>query len=285
MLDEREEVEHVPWADLMAETDPEDRRRRTIQLVAGFVGAALLGAVVARSWWSPGAAPPIAPPSTAVVAEETELPDPTLPDLSGVPLYSEADLMATPPDPAARAAVVRAEWFVTDYFTADLEPDGSADVRAALPTGAILPAFPQDGGESISYVEWARAFDVEQLEGGRYRVSVVFRTLGAPPERGFTRQPVRAVSVVVAVNEAGGATVVDLPSPVSLPAGPEPDEWPADTVDPPQSVVDVAAARASAWGSEPRIVSAAEDGDGWRVLVTVADDVGNRWPLVVTVIP
>jgi len=191
--------------------------------------------------------------------------------------------MADPPDPGARAAVVRAEWFVTDYFTADLEPDGSAEVRAALPTGAVLPEFPQDGGEGISYVEWARAFDVEPSGDGDYVVSVAFRTLGAPPGRGFSRQPVRAVSVLVGVSDGGGATVLDLPSPIPLPAGPEPDPWPEEMADPPQDVVDIAAARASAWGLEPRISSAAQVGEVWRVVVTVADDVGNRWPLVVMV--
>jgi len=282
MGDEREEFEQVPWADLMAESEPEDRRRRAIYLAAGLLGAMVVGVIVARSWWAPATLPPIAP-ATTVVEDETLPTDASLPDLTGLPLYSEADLMADPPDPGARAAVVRAEWFVTDYFTADLEPDGSAEVRAALPTGAVLPEFPQDGGEGISYVEWARAFDVEPSGDGDYVVSVAFRTLGAPPGRGFSRQPVRAVSVLVGVSDGGGATVLDLPSPIPLPAGPEPDPWPEEVADPPQDVVDIAAARASAWGIEPRISSAAQVGEVWRVVVTVADDVGNRWPLVVMV--
>jgi hypothetical protein len=282
MGDEREEFEQVPWADLMAESEPEDRRRRAIYLAAGLLGAMVVGMIVARSWWAPATLPPIAP-ATTVVEDETLPTDASLPDLTGLPLYSEADLMADPPDPGARAAVVRAEWFVTDYFTADLEPDGSAEVRAALPTGAVLPEFPQDGGEGISYVEWARAFDVEPSGDGDYVVSVAFRTLGAPPGRGFSRQPVRAVSVLVGVSDGGGATVLDLPSPIPLPAGPEPDPWPEEMADPPQDVVDIAAARASAWGIEPRISSAAQVGEVWRVVVTVADDVGNRWPLVVMV--
>lgn len=282
MVDEREELERVPWADLMAEAEPEDRRRRTVYLAAGLVGAMVLGVVVARSWWSPGALPPIAPATTVLEGEDPGQPA-TLPDLSGVPLYSEADLMADPPDPKARAAVARAEWFVTDYFTADMEPDGSAEVRAALPTGAAPLDFPQDGGGGISYVEWARAFDVEVAEDGSYVVSVAYRTLAAPPDRGFFRQPVRAVSVPVGVSDGGGATVLDLPSPIPMPAGPEPESWPEDTGDPPREVVDIAGARASAWGTEPRIVSAAQVGESWRVVVTVADAVGNRWPLVVMV--
>ena len=282
MVDDREELEQVPWADLMADTHPEDRRRRTLYLAAGLLGAMVLGVLVARSWWSPGSLPPVAP-GTTLIDDEVAAAETSLPDLSGLPLYSEADLMADPPDPGARAAVVRAEWFVTDYFTADLEPDGSADVRAALPSGAVLPDFPQDGGTGISYVEWARAFAVEPAEDGNYLVSVAFRTLAAPPGRGFSRQAVRAVSVLVGVSDGGGASVLDLPSPVPVPAGPEPEPWPEETIDPPQEVVDIAAARASAWGADPRISSAAQVGAGWRVVVTVADDAGNRWPLVVMV--
>lgn len=281
MIEEREEMERVPWAELMAETNPEDRRRRTLYTVAGLLGALVLGVMVARSWWSPGSPPPVAP-ATTMVEEELE-PSLSLPDVEGLPLYSEVDLMADPPDPAARAAVVRAEWFVTDFFTDDLEPDGSSDIRAALPTGSGQVEFPQDGGEAISYVEWARAYQVEPVGDGTYRVSVVFRTLGAPPGRGFTRQPVRAVSVLIGVSAGGGASVLDLPSPLTMPVGPEPPPLPDETTDPPQAVVDVAAARASVWGTEPRIVGASEVGESWRVVVTVADDVGNRWPLVITV--
>jgi hypothetical protein len=283
MVDDREELEQVPWSDLMAETNPEDRRRRTMYMAAGLLGAVVLGAVVARSWWSPAATPPIAPSTSLVLSDETTSSTVSLPELAGAPLYSEADLMANPPDPSARAAVVRAEWFVTDYFTADMEPDGSADVRAALPTGGALPDFPQDGGGGISYVEWARAFAIEPAGDGNYQVSVAFRTLAAPPDGGFSRQPVRAVSVTVGVTDGGGATVMDLPSPIPMPAGPEPDPWPEEAVDPPQDVVEIVASRASAWGSEPRIVSAAQVGESWRVIVTVADDVGNRWPMAVTV--
>jgi hypothetical protein len=278
-MDEREELEHVPWAELMAEAEPEDRRRRALYLVAGALGSMVLGVLIARSWWAPSAGVNLAPGTTVVAAAETP---PTLPDIPGLPLYSEADLMADPPDPFARAAIVRAEWFVTDYFTSDFEPNGSADVRAALPAGPF-PAFPQDDGDGISYVEWARAFDVEEAGDGAYRVSVAFRMLGAPPDRGFTRQPVQAVEILVAVSEDGGTTVLDLPAPARLPAGPEPEAWPEGDYDAPRAVTDEATEKASLWGSEPRVVSSHPVDGGWRVVVTVADAVGNRWPMVVLV--
>jgi hypothetical protein len=114
-------------------------------------------------------------------------------------------------------------------------------------------------------------------------VAVAFRMLGAPPDRGFSRQPVRAVEVLVAVSEDGGTTVLDLPAPTRLPAGPEPEPWPEGGDDAPSAVVDEAIEAASLWGSEPRVVSSHRTADGWRVVITVADAVGNRWPMAVSV--
>lgn len=266
-----EELEHVPWADLMAESEPEDRRRRTIYLGAAIVGAMVLGVIVARTWW-------VAPPMPTSVAPSAEVPiaATTLPILPELPLYSEADLMADPPDPAARLAMVRAEWFVTDYFTADLEPSGSAEVRAALPASVAME-LSLDIGAAVSYVEWARAYRVEEAGDGIYRVAVAFRTLAAPPDRGFTRQPVRAVEVLIAV-EGEGATVVDLPSPAFVALGPEAWAFEGEEATPPQEIVDQVSTRASLWGMEPRIVSARHLDGEWRVVVTIADFAGARWP-------
>ena len=52
------------------------------------------------------------PPTT--LAARAPVVGPLLPQL-----YSEADLMAVLPDEEMRAAAMRAEWFVTDFFTAD----------------------------------------------------------------------------------------------------------------------------------------------------------------------
>jgi hypothetical protein len=41
-MDEREELEHVPWADLMAEAEPEDRRRKSIYLGVAIVETMVL---------------------------------------------------------------------------------------------------------------------------------------------------------------------------------------------------------------------------------------------------
>jgi hypothetical protein len=271
-----EELEHIPWADLMAESEPEDRRRKTIYLGVAIVGAMVLGVIVARTWWAAPSIPtPLAPEAQIPIAATT------IPEIPELPLYSEADLMADPPDPAARLAMVRAEWFVTDYFTADLEPNGSTEVRAALPA-SVAADLSLDVGEAVSYVEWARAYRVDEAGDGTYRVAVAFRTLGAPPDRGFTRQPVRAVEVLIAV-AGDGATVLDLPAPTFFALGPEAPVWEGEEATPPQEVVDEVSTRASLWGSEPRIVSARHFDGEWRIVVTIADAVGARWPFALRV--
>jgi len=285
-MDDHEEFEQIPWSELT--TRPPNGRKRLIYMVAGGVGVLVLVVLVARAFTSSSPAQPLAPAVTVaqtdtsvageVASTTTAVAAAPAPSL----LYREADLMAFPATPAERAAVARAEWFVTDYFTADLEPSGSTDVRAALPGGAVLPEMPQDSASGLSYVEWARAFRVEEIEEGRFRVAVAFRALGAPPESGFYRLPVRAVEVTVAVSADGGSTVVDLPTPVPLPAGPEPGPWPEEA-EAPQWVLEAALGEAAGWGLEPRLLAAHSDGLAWRVVLTLADEVGNRWPMAVWV--
>src|SRR3972149_9575955 len=107
---------------------PVELRGRAIYLGAAIVGAMVLGVIVARTWWAAPAMPTPVAPSAEVPIVATTLPTPP-----ALPLYSEADLMADPPDPATRLAIIRAEWFVTAYFPADLEPSGAAGGRGALP--------------------------------------------------------------------------------------------------------------------------------------------------------
>lgn len=284
--EEHEEYEQIPWSQLTG--GPPGGRRRLLYLLAAALGTLVLAILVARAFLSspaetvaPGETP--AEEATGDAGSDTSAAGATESSLPSALLYTEADLMAFPESAGERAAVARAEWFVTDYFTADLEPNGSSDVRTALPSGADLPEMPQDSTSSLSYVEWARAFRVEDLGGGLFRVGVLFRSLGAPPDRGFSRLPVRAVEVLVQVSEDGGSVVADLPAPVALPAGPEPQAWPEESQEPPRRVADAALAMVAGWGEEPRLVSAARGESGWRVVLTLADEVGNRWPAAVFV--
>ena len=68
-----------------------------------------------------------------------------------------------------------------------------------------------------------------------------------------------------------------------MPAGPEPEPWPEEPGEPPQWVVDGALAAVAGWGSEPRLVAAYDEGADWRVVLTLADEVGNRRPVAVRV--
>jgi hypothetical protein len=279
-MDQPEEFEHVPWSELSA--GMEQRRGRVAYVLAAVILAVAVGAVVARAVW-PGSATgetvatavPVTEPAAPAVAATTE-PSTTLPAPA---LYSEADLLAASSTDASRAAVVRAEWFVTDYFTADLDPGGSLDLRRALPAGAELADLPQDApSDGISYVEWARAMSVEVLGADLYRVDVVFRTIGGPRDGPFTRLPVRAVRVAVQ-GDGFGMAVVDLPSPASLPSELGSPPWPEQSGDLPEGVAAAALAAAGAWGDEPAVVGWSAAGNGWRVVVEADDAAANRWPL------
>jgi hypothetical protein len=282
-MDEHEEYEQIPWSQLSG--GPAGGRWRILYLIAAALGTLVLAVLVARAFLSsPGET--VAPADTLIEEEVEGGASTSSTGAESSPLgllYREADLMAFAASPQERAAVTRAEWFVTDYYTADLEPSGSADVRAALPAGSAVPDLPQDAAASLSYVEWARAFRVEEVGDGIFRVGVLYRALGAPPDRGFYRLPVRAVEVTVQVGENGGSVVLDLPTPVPLPAGPEPQAWPEESQEPPPRVADAALALVAGWGTEPRVVSAQQAEDGWRVVLTLADEVGNRWPASVFV--
>ncbi|MDX1691074.1 MAG: hypothetical protein R3290_08645 [Acidimicrobiia bacterium] len=282
-MDDRETVEHVPWAELAG--GGSDERRATLVLAAVGLGALIVGLFVGRAVLAPAPTPiaavPVDTTSAGPGATTGGGPEPTT-TTTEAPLYREADLFASGPDTDEQAAAARAEWFVFDYFTADLEPGGGADVRAALPSGSDVPVRSGEAAGSVAYVEWAKALSVERVGSDTYRVEVAFRAVGAPPDRGFLRLPVRVVAVTVAVTPGGGTTVVDLPAPASLPPGPEPAPWPTQEAEAPAEVVAGAIAAAAAWGSEPRMLASQAVGDGWRVVLSVSDEVGNRWPLALT---
>jgi hypothetical protein len=315
MNEDREELEHIPWSELM--TGEEPGPRRLLYLGAGILAALAIGMLVGRTLaasGSPGPAtvvadtaattttPPTVPAATEVppapvlppagTAAALEEPEPattvaaattTIASSDPPVLYSEADLRTIPEDAFVRAAVARAEWFVADYFTADAEPNGTTDVLSALPPGTELPEMPQEGDGGLSYVEWAHAFRVEAEGDGVYAVGVLYRSLAAPVGGAFYRIRVRAVEVRVAVGTDGGTRVLDMPAAVPIPDGPLGSSWPSESVSPPPEVAEQAVLAASEWGHDPLVLSATLRPDSWRVVVTAADEVGNRWPVVVAV--
>ncbi len=286
-MSEREEYEHVPWSELTADKAPD--RRWLAYLAAAALVAGALGLVAVRTLWpgSPAAAPVSVettapsppPPDPAATAESLPAPSPL--DPAGPVLYSEADLLAAPAAATgAEAAVMKAEWFVADYFTSDGDGRGSLDVRTALPGDADLPRLPHDGAPGpISYVEWARAFRVSDVGDGLHRVGVAFRTVAGAAGEPLARQPVRAVEVVVRTSP-GGVAVVDLPAPATLPLDVGYPAWPAAAAaELPASVTAAALQDAEVWGEDPEIAGGTGAPGGWRVVVTVVDPSGARWPL------
>jgi hypothetical protein len=293
---EAEEFEHIPWEQLTAADD--DRRRK---LLYGGAAALIVLAVVIvglRAVRSPEpradatVTPPVAtsPPAQASVSVPPEsIPTvpaasasaPSTPVAAAEPgLLSEADLMAVLPDDLTTAAALRAEWFVTDYFTADVDPSGGASVRAALPPGGSMPDFPQDeAGPGVSFVEWARTVSIEPLGNGLHRTEVLFRAIGAPESGEFRRLPVRAVAVTVQAEAGRLPVVLDLPAPIPLPAPTTARAWPAPDAEIPDEIVDEALAAAEAFGAFPAILGGSRSDGGWRLVVTAEDEAGNRWPL------
>ncbi len=241
------------------------------------------------------------PPTAPAVVETTVAPAPTTATTEAPPtsastttittvavsqppvLYSEADLRVVPEDADVLAAASRAEWFVSDYFTADSEENTAAAVLDALPPGTELPPMPHEEGSGITYVEWARAFRIETEGDGVYTVGVLFRSLVSPEGGAYYRIRMRAVEVTVVVGVDGGTTVLDLPAAVPVPDGPLAAPQRSDPIVPPGDVADRAVALALEWGSDPLVLGATLEEEGWRVVLTVADEIGSRWPVVVRV--
>ena len=58
-------------------------------------------------------------------------------------------------------------------------------------------------------------------------------------------------------------------------------EPPHLAADPPQGIVDQALITAAEWGDAPEVIAATVDGGLWKVVVSVSDASGLRWPLAI----
>lgn len=265
---EEEHFDSIPWSSLIPQTRD---RPWLVYVAAGAVVALVLGVLASRSvGTSAPAATPVtvitSPPVTGGVVPPTSQP------------LSEADLRADlePGEEGAVAAAMRAEWFVTDYFTLD-----GAGGRETELAGALGRPFYTVASDATTYVEWARAWEVVAEEDGGYRVAVAYRSITAV-DGVFERGLVHGVAVRVQVGVEGGTRVVDLPEPVELPvpptiAAPPAPELVSDTI------ATAALAAAAAWGDPVSVIEGTQYGSEWKVLVEVADDQGNPWPMMVTV--
>ena len=128
-----EEHEEIPWS-MLVEQDRHGRRR-TLYLAAAAIVAVVVGFTGIRFFegqrHGEDTAGPAPTATTAAAAVRT----------TTTTLLSEADLMAVDPTTMALAAVARAEWFVTDYFTVDGSP--------LVPAGEVPPVEPLTDAEVL----------------------------------------------------------------------------------------------------------------------------------------
>ena len=268
-----DEYEEIPWSTLL--TEHRQGRVKTLYMAAAIVVAIVAGFVGIRWLTAPGhgeqaaVAAPVETTTTEALLIESEPPSTTA-------VLSEADLMAIEPATAELAAVARAEWFVTDYFTVDGQiPE---EVLSAFVNDAAIPDLPNGDGAGISYVEWARAFDVRPTING-YAISVVFRSLTEEPDGAFVRGPVRAVDVLIAVEE-GETAIAELPIPILPPVYHAIDGWMVTSGEAHGEAVTATLDYAGMFDENPEVIESGAAGPEWRVVFTVGDRSGNRWPVV-----
>jgi len=283
---ETETYETIPWSHLAPARTP--LLTRIAMVVVGLAGAGALSFVLIAVLRddAPSVIVTIPPGATnaEVVVPSTAASSETVatagqPDGGKARLYSEADLMAVIPEEEQRIAATRAEWFVRDFFTVDGDTVTATEVRAALP-GGLDVVLPHDTGGGISYVEWVGVLAVRADGPTRYAVDVAFRTLAGSGAGPLERQAVRAVRVLVGINDGTIASVLDLPEPIPVPAAsidvvlPEPAEAPDE-------VVRAAFAAGSTFGSVDLVSGSGVDASGWRFVVLASDASGLQFPLVV----
>lgn len=271
-----DEYEEIPWSTLLSEH--QQGRTRTLYLAAAVIVAVVAGFVGIRWLTSPdhGDGSAVAAPAdtTTIVAEEAD--ESTTTTTTTIAVLSEADLMAVQPAIAELSAVARAEWFVTDYFTVDGPlPE---ELISAFVNDATLPDLPSPAEADISYVEWARAFDIRPTADG-YAVSVVFRSLTEEPGGAFIRSPVRAVDVLVAVDD-GETAIADLPIPILPPVYHTIDGWMDTEGEAHDEAIAATLDYAGMFDENSVIVQSGAAGPDWRVVFTIGDRSGNRWPVV-----
>jgi hypothetical protein len=277
-----DEYEEIPWSTLLSEH--RQGRTKTLYLVAAVIVAVVVGFVGIRWLTSPGhgdgAAVAAPAETTTVVPDEAVEPattaTTTTTTTTTTAVLSEADLMAVQPAIEELSAVARAEWFVTDYFTVDGPlPE---ELISAFVNDASLPDLPSPADAAISYVEWARAFDIRPTESG-YAVSVVFRSLTEEPGGAFTRSPVRAVDVLVAVDD-GETAIADLPVPILPPVFHTIEGWMETEGEAHDEAIAATLDYAGMFDEDAFVVQSGAAGPEWRVVFTIGDRSGNRWPVV-----
>jgi hypothetical protein len=216
---EAEEYEHIPWSNLVADTQPSIDRR--LYLVGGGIAVIVILIFAFRMFGSAapvGIAQPVTVSSPVTGSPvEANVPEAVAAPPEVVSSVTEADLMAAGADPSTERIDVAeffAEWFVTDFYTRDGSSETLTSLRAVV-SESIAAELPHgDPDASDAFVEWARAFHTED-HGATVDVSVAFRSVHAV-DGGFVRDPVEAVTITLA-NVEDHWTVQALPKIAELP--------------------------------------------------------------------
>jgi hypothetical protein len=256
-----EHYESIPWDALV--TDDARRRRRWLYLVAGVIVALAVGGAVGRSLAPVASTAPTSGPEDPGRVTSTAATD--VPQSTSV---GERDQRAV------RTAESYASWFVADYFTIDGSDVTRQAVIDRLPPDVVIPEIDDS---ARSFVESVFPVSVDDLGGGRFEVVAVVRSLAAADGTTYSRQPARAVAIVVLVG-ADTVGIVDLPRPVALETvkgraiGGEKGEAP----DP---VLAAASEEAATWGNPVGVPAVLAVGERWRVSQLVVDDEGLSWAI------
>jgi hypothetical protein len=286
--DAPQEYEQIPWSHLVPV-----QKDRSMQLAVGAVAvvAVLLAGLFLIRRNSPTpfvvAATTVAPTTAVAAAPTTSQQVAATPPVAPSPIpepqiLSEADLMAVLAPSRLELdllAIARAELFVSDYFTIDGDAGLAERIADGLPDAVALP---ETDGDRISYVEWARAVASRSTDPAGFVVTVWFRTLVGDEDGGFVRTPVRAVDVELVVDQLGRLAIADLPAVRPIEPGGVAGPWPQPAT-PPEDVVRAATDSVTAFGSAAELTAAGQDERGWRLLFSVGDASGLRFPLVVRI--
>ncbi len=204
MDEKRDEIyERIPWETL--EKSGNDRQWWVIGIAAAVVAGALGYSFVSNR--------PVAPPPVAVTEQVPVSPSPVPAAPQAVPtsppaapvatppqVVAEADLYAVPPDSLRSQASAYAEWFVSEYLTADGSDIATKTLRSLLPADLPLPEVP-DG--TLTFVEWVLTLEVVEAGPGQFDVDVLARYMVASGGEAYQRLDPEVFTVTVAVDETG----------------------------------------------------------------------------------
>lgn len=204
---ESEELEQIPWANLVAEqTDGIDKRIYMGVGVVAILVVLILGMRVIGGSGQPVPLPVESLPAVTAV-EITPTPSPMV--------VTEADLRADEAPVPVQAssnllAEVTAEWFVTDWFTRDGSGETVRSIRSVLSPDLQSMDLPHDEPDAeVVFVEWAKTVEIETISQTAVGVTIAYRSIRQTDE-GFVRNPVETVVVILDISD-DSAMVTALP--------------------------------------------------------------------------